>query len=48
MKPFLWVMLLRPFGAFLILFFVTAPIRRLVERHMENGRLKRLLLLRLG
>lgn len=44
----MWGNLLRPFVAFLIVALITRPIRKLVERKLPDGRLKRILLFRFG
>lgn len=47
-KALVGALLLRPLFLFLLLACVTKPADRLVRRCMKEGRLKRLLLTRLG
>jgi len=42
----MWGKLLAPFAALLLVFLFARPVKKLVERRMKDGRLKRLLLLR--
>ena len=44
----MWALLLKPFAALLFVALITYPIRRLIERRMKDGRLKRFLLIRLS
>jgi hypothetical protein len=39
--------LLKPFAALLVIWLFASPVKRLVQRRMKPGRLKRLLLLEL-
>ena len=39
--------LFKPFAAFALIYLVASPIKRLVQRKMQNGRLKDLLLFEL-
>lgn len=48
MTNFLIGRALAPFVALLLVWLVTAPARRYVERHMPGGRVKRFLLYRLN
>ena len=48
MEPWLIGKLLSPFVMVLVVWLVTAPIRRAVERNMAPGRLKTLLLHRIN
>lgn len=43
-----WAILIKPFVAFVFIGLIAYPIRVLVQRKMPEGRLKRLLLLRLS
>jgi hypothetical protein len=47
MASWLLALLLRPLVLFILLVCITSPIKRAMQRHMRDGRLKRLLLLRL-
>lgn len=47
MKPWLIGYALSPFFALLLIALVGYPVRRLIERRMRDGRLKRLLLRRI-
>jgi hypothetical protein len=48
MDPWIWAVLLKPFAALLFFGVFVLPGRLLVERCMKDGKLKRLLLKRVG
>jgi hypothetical protein len=43
-----WAVLLRPFFVFALAVVVLYPARRAVQKHMRDGKLKRLLLRRIN
>ena len=44
MEPFMWAAALYPFALLLLCVTVLRPARKAVEAHMNDGKLKRLLL----
>lgn len=48
MEPWVWAVLLKPFAALFLFGVICLPFRLLVQRRMKEGRLKRLLLKRVG
>lgn len=48
MPLFVWGLLLKPLVAIVILGGIALPIRLAVQRRMKDGKLKRLLLRRIG
>lgn len=48
MEPWMLALILKPFAAVFVVWIITSPARKFVERKMNDGRLKRLLLTRLS
>ena len=48
MPPFVWAILLKPFLLLVLSVLVLIPARIAVQRKMKDGKLKRLLLRRIG
>lgn len=46
--PWIWAVAARPFVMFILALLVLWPARRAVQKHMKDGKLKRLLLRRIN